>query len=86
MVRQELSPRAGTVGTALAIPARCKAEAMGFWGEALHGGDLWVPTLPAQDMAQRMHNTLHSASAQAQLSDKLRTAAAKSGLAHAELG
>lgn len=86
MVRQELSPRAGTVATALATPAQCKAEAMGFWGQALHGGDLWVSILPAQDVALKTHNTLHSASAKAQLSDKLRSAAAKSGLAHAEFG
>lgn len=75
-----------SVGTALAIPAWCKAKAMGVWGQALHGGDLWVSILPAQDVAQKTHNTLCSAAARAQLSDKLRTAAAKSGLAHAELG
>lgn len=46
-------------GPALASPARCKAKAMGFWGQALHGGDLWVSILPAQDVAQR--HTRHSA-------------------------
>lgn len=66
MVRQQLSLRAGIVGTALAIPAQSKVEAMGFWGEALHRGDLWVSTLPAQDVAQKMHNTLHSASSTAE--------------------
>lgn len=83
MVRQELSPRAGTARAPLWL---LLLGAKLFCGQALHGGDLWVSILPAQDVAQKTHKTLRSASAQAQLSDKLRTAAAKSGLAHAELG
>lgn len=84
MVRQELSPRAGMVW-ALHWPFLLGAK-LGFRGQVLHRGDLWVSILAAQDVAQKTHNKLCSASAQAQLSDKLRTAAAKSGLVHAELG
>lgn len=68
MVRQELSPRAGAAGSALAVSAWCKAEAIWFCVGALRAGDLGGSVAPAQDTAQKTHKTLCSESAQARLS------------------
>ena len=55
-------------GSALAVSAWCKTEAIWFCGRALRGDDLGVSIPPAQDMAQKTHKTLCSESAQARLS------------------
>lgn len=57
-----------SAGGALAVSAWCKAGAIWFCGRALRRGDLGASVLPAQDMAQKTHETLCRESAQARLS------------------